>query len=202
MSQRDRQREREAQTEQQTELTARKSSQKVAAEIARGSVQKRHENPEFLDKIRDADYPDAVFPDLEDELGPALSGAHAVANREPGHAHKREWLNYNAAERQITEHQPGRLLKDDPELLAVAQGVRTADGRGFDPEAVDPAINKPKRKRALRDAYDIVTAIQSLGEGAKGLTSLTEATAVSKVEKNEQESKKGVKGRLSSLYGD
>lgn len=200
MSERERRKARKEQLEQQKELSASQEASKITAQASAQRVAETTQNPDFLDSLRKPDVDSGVFDWLEDELGPALSGAHAVANHRHGWAHKREWLNINAAERVVTEFSPGPLLREDPELLAIAQNRRHPENRdGYDPEAV-VTMTESHERRGVRDAYEVRTALQSLAEDSEGLSAVSEATAVQKVEKQQEDEASGATGRLKQLY--
>lgn len=174
-------------------LNASSSANRAAMASASQQAQETLFNPHFFDELRDPDVDSELYDWLEDELGPVLSGAHIVGNRDEHYEHQQQWLNQNRAERQIAERTPGRLLRNNPYLLAVAQDVSSPS----DPAFREP-MTQPKR-RVTRDAYDVATTLQSLSVGGYGLDSVTTATAESRVVKNDRE-KSGTASRLKKVF--
>lgn len=163
--------------EQREHLAAEGASQ-MATQAAHQQVAERLENPEFFDKLRDLDADTDEYAWVEDELGPAGAGAHIIGNRGPDYERVVEWSTRAAAERHITEGNPGRLVDEDRRQLAGPSGR--------DDVEPTPAFATDER-RAVRDGYQAVMALRSLAVENTGLKSVSEATAVSKVEKNEQD---------------
>jgi len=162
----------------QTEQQARSAAQQAATSASRQKLQEKIENPEFFQQLRDADLgaddANAEYSWLEDELGPATSGAHIIGNRSPEYENKVEWLNKNRAERVLAETSPGRLCQG--ETLEIAQRVHDRPDK-----QVAPGRTNDER-RAVRAAYRVLTNLRSLAVDNQGLKSVTQATAVSKVE--------------------
>jgi hypothetical protein len=164
----------------QAEQQARQIGQQAATSASQRKLEEKIENPEFFQQLRDADLSagdDSEFAWIEDELGPATSGAHIIGNRGPEYERQVEWLNRNRAERVISESEPGRLCSGS--TLRVAQRVHGRPDKDVKPERT------MDEKRGVRDAFDALTNLRSLAVGAQGLKSVTQATAVSKVEKSE-----------------
>lgn len=182
---------RDAQTEQQ----ARQAAQETAFAAARKKHAKRVENPEFFQQLRDADFPsdkEDEFSWLEDELGPATSGAHIIGNRSPDYEHEVKWLMQNRAERVLAETEPGRLCRGT--TRQIAEGVH---GR---PDKEPKPPRTTEERRGVRSAFRALTNLRALAVGAKGLDSVTQATAVSKVEKSEDENK-STRERVAGFLG-
>lgn len=177
----------------QRESAALEQAQRTASSSAQQQLQEVLQNPEFLQQLQDPDVDTAVHDWIEDELGAALSGAHIIANEEDQHRHRQRWLNQNKAERTLAERSPGRLLKEDAELKAIAQGIH----RRADKDARQEFVSD--EKRAVRDGYDVATARQSLGVEATGLESVTTATTEARTVQNTQEEESGIRSRVRGL---
>ncbi len=173
---------------------AASDASRSAMQMASKQVEHTQHNPNFLNEVRDADLDDGVFDWLEDELGPMFSKAHVVGNRGQDYEHRQTWLNQNKAERYIAERSPGRLLKDNPELMAISQDVEGTD----DPMFRD-AITSPKR-RAVRNSMEVATTLQSLSVGMQGLDAFTTATAENRVVRDQEENASGVKANAKKIF--
>lgn len=175
----------QTQTDQRVDLEQRSAGASSAASTAQRAasqkLQERLENPEFFDQLRDLDIDTTAYPWVEDLLGPLQSGAHLIANREPGYEQEARWLDRNRAERMVAERSPGRLCRG--KTLEIAQGVHKRDDASKRPRFTSD------QRRVMRDAMEAVTNYKTLGIETAGLSSVTEATAVSRVEKSEEETK-------------
>lgn len=176
------------------ESKALEQAQATAASSAQQQLQEVLQNPEFLQQLQDPDVDTDVHDWIEDELGPVLSGAHVIANEEEQHRHRARWLNQNRAERMLAEREPGRLLKDHPHMLAVAQGVHKRP----DKEKREPFLST--EKRAVRDGHDVATALMSLGVDATGLESVTTATTEARTVQNTQEEESGIRSKVRGAF--
>lgn len=159
--------------EEQTRRQAEMQSQSVAANAAIEKALREQEldREDFIDKLRAADVDGMVVEDLEEQLGPYLSGVYPIANLTPEDHHRHRWLNENEAERQIAAQNPGRLCRGA--LLELAQGTH----RRPDKWANQPRT--PDEERVTREAITGVrTAFQSLGKGGEGLSAVADITAV------------------------
>jgi hypothetical protein len=180
----------EQRLEYENERTASQQAASTAAKAANRKVQKRLENPEFFQQLRDPDVDSEKFDWVEQDLGPLFSGAHLIGNRDEQYEREAKWTNMAEAERIIAEGKPGRLCKGP--LLEIAQQVhRRPDKSATDPYSLD-------ERRVIRDAFEASTSLKSLSVDAKGLESVTTATAVHKTETNE-ETEKSMKERGASF---
>ena len=174
-------------------MNAASDASKAATQLATQQAQETTKNPEFLDKLRDPDVNNSeLYNWLEDEIGPALSGAHIIANRGPAYEQEIKWLNLNKSERIIAEGNPGRLCSDS--ILAVAQGVV---GR---PDKDVVTKRTQDERRVVRDAMDVATSLQSLGVENRGLKAVSEVTTSTEVKRNEETQSSGIKAKLSRFY--
>jgi hypothetical protein len=179
----------------QTEASAAEMGNQAAMRAAASTTaEETLMNPNFLRQIQDADVDSEVFDWLSDDMGPVFSGAHVVGNRRPEHEHRQDWLNRNKQERMITERTPGRLLQNNPHLLAVAQDVRGPD----DPEYRAPITSR--KRRAIRDAMEAATNLQSLSVDATGLESVTTATTESRVVKDREEESSSTVSKAKQIF--
>lgn len=160
----------EEETEAKKELSAVQSTTKAAAESAVRQVEERRENPELADKIRDPDVDTDRHDGVEDEMGAFLSRQFAFGNRPPSYEEESELLAENYAERVLIEKTPGRLLRENPVINAVMQGV---DGPE-DPEFVEPT--SPGDLRAIYQAASVGANMRSLAVKSKGIDALMTAT--------------------------
>lgn len=175
--------------QQQAGADASQSAQRMASQ----KVSEHLQNPEFLDKLRDADVDSDLFPWVEDELGPLTSGAHIIGNRSRGYEREAKWINLNRAERLNTEANPGRLLRENESMLKIAQGADHPEKEMTEPKTQD-------EKRVTRDAMEVVTNLQTLAVENKGLESVTTATAENRVVRSEQEDTSSTRAKLREFY--
>lgn len=198
----DPERQRERAIEKQTEAA---TEQQTAQEAQRQATQdlQRQQNPEFLDKLQD---PDADVSDLHDwvsdSLGPLLSGAHIIGNRGEEYEREAKWLDLNTAERLVAETDPGRLVDDNPRMLALAQGATEMSDDELD--GVDRSqVRLPttsEEKRVIRDGMEVATNRKSLAVGSKGLDSVTTATAEHRTVKEEQSDESTVRSTIKGMF--
>lgn len=196
MADRDVQRQKEIADEQR----AGERAATAASSMSQQQVKQRIQNPEFADKIRDADLPDdGAYGWLEDHLGPSISGAYATGNLPDEFFEQLYFLNRNLRERHLTESNPGFLLKEHPKLLAIAHGEVEPPGMEHVDEKKKPM--QSDEKRVLREAYDAVTALQSLGIEKAGLEGLTTATAEHRTVTDERQNKSATREKVEAFFG-
>lgn len=182
-------------------LQVSESMDRLAAEMAAEQSQHTIQNPEFLKQLQDPDADTDLWDWVESEVGPPLSGAHILGQRDDHYAEQQELLNRNLVERLIAERTPGRLLRDKPRLLALAQGVsgwRIDEGPQSDPRYRAPLTSR--KKRVLRQVHEIITQRQSLSINSEGLSAVADATVENKSISSEEASESGVANRLGGLY--
>jgi len=188
--------------EHQSKLSMEQQMSQLAGQMAAEESQHTIQNPEFLKQLQEPDADTAVWDWLEDEMGPALSGSHIIGQRGDHYEEQQELLNRSLVERIIAERSPGRLLRDKPRLLAIAQGVEEL--KGHDPDPNDhPAYRAPltsRKKARLRQLHEIITQRQSLSIGGEGLAAVANATVENRTVSNEEREENGAAGRLSRLY--
>jgi hypothetical protein len=150
------------QEDRQMNVAAEKTSQQVAAE----SVSEVHRNPEFVDKLQDLGVSSKTFSWIEEELGVELAGGHIFGNRDSGYTESMDLLSRNTSAMAVAESNPGRILRENPLMLAVARGIHHRVEPDEDPleELQDPAT--PKEKRALREASDLITNHKRMARGS------------------------------------
>jgi len=92
------------------------------------------------------------------------------------------------------ERTPGRLLKDRPRLLAIAQGYDSPN----DPEFREPLT--PRKERAIYGAAEISSDLMSLAKNRAGLDATTTATTENRVKRESAE--QSTREKLSDkIYG-
>jgi hypothetical protein len=188
------------QTQQQQYLEAQADLNRTTdaqAAAVRGALSKQveqYQNAGFLQAIQAADVDSPVWDWLEDDLGPVFSGAHILGERPRSYAEEADLLEANAAERVIAESSPGRFLKEDHELLAIAQDVHGVD----DPDFRDP-IGSGER-RAIRDAYDVAAQRKTMSIGGAGRDTVGTVQTETRTNKNEQQ-EQTTASRLSRIFG-
>lgn len=177
------------------ELTAFSSGTRAASQIAAEKTAERLMNPNFLSELKKSGVNNELYDWIEEELGPELAGGHIVGQREEHYRHQQEWLAKNRENRMIVERTPGRLIRDKPHLLAVAQGVDSPD----DPEFRSPIHNRPAKKRVIRGAHDVAVNLRSMSVGGYGLDSVTTATTEHRTVDRENEEKSGIASRAKRV---
>lgn len=165
-----------------------------AQRMAQQSVEEMLHNPEFLERVADPDMDTDVYDWVEDELGPVTSRAHILGYRSEDFERESKWLNMNKAERAITERNPGRLLRQNEDMLRIAQDAEQSHSRYRQPATSD-------QRRAFRDAYEVVTQRQTLSIEGKGIESQTKATAEHRTVTNQQEDSSTTRKTLRELMG-
>jgi len=156
-------------------------------------VQENKFNPGFLSEIQDPKVDTDRFSWIQDELGPVLSGAHLIGQRQEYFEQQQELLNRVKSEQIGVENTPGDLLQRHPNVLAVMQGAEGTD----DPE-FRGGIDQPKR-RALRDAMDVATTRQALSVGGEGIKAFTTATTETRQVTNEQEEESSILSKAKGV---
>lgn len=163
----------------------------------RGAMSKQveqYQNAGFLEAIQNPDVDTDVYDWIRADLGPVFSGAHVLGQRPESYAEEADLLEANAAERFIAENNPGRFLREDPELLAIAQDVHGTD---------DPRFREPIRsgeKRAVRDAFDVAAQRKTMSIGGAGRDTVGTVQTETRTNKNES-GEKTTAGRLSKIFG-
>jgi len=187
----------EAQQQAQKEQTEHSATVNSATQSAQSRVTENIMNPNFQAQLEAKDLDTDEYPWIEDELGPELAGSHLTGNRdEEAYEQEIRWLDPNKAERILAEKSPGRLLRQNPAMLKLAQRKN--------PELVDdPGIEEPmsrsKDRRAIRSAMDVATNRKSLAAGMSGLDATTTATAETRRVTNE-ENDSSTRDRVAKLW--
>lgn len=179
--------------------TEHSATTQSTVQSASSRVEENIMNPSFQAQLEEADLDSDEFPWIEDELGPELSGSHITGNRDP-EEYEREvkWLDANKAERIIAEKNPGRLLRQNPSMLKLAQ---QPNQRMVDDENIEEPMVRSKDRRAVRSGMEVVTNRKALSAGMSGLDATTTATAETRHMTNESEESSGLRERAKSLYG-
>jgi hypothetical protein len=180
--------------ESQADLNRTTDAQSAAVRGAMSKQIEQYQNAGFLEAIQNADVDSEVWDWLSDELGPVLSGAHILGERPRSYALEADLLEANAAERVIAESTPGRYLREDPELLAIAQDVNGVD----DPQFRDPVGSQDRR--AIRDAYDVAAQRKTMSIDGAGRDTVGTVQTETRTNKNEQQ-ESSTAGRLSRIFG-
>jgi hypothetical protein len=186
--------------EQQHELRQAQQEHQAAVQMAAEKQQRQVKNPEFLSQLQNADIDTALFDWLNDEIGVLASGSNIKGVRDESYAEQQELLVKNAIERAIAEGTPGRLLRENPRLHALAQGIQGSENH---PDPTDnphytPPLSSADR-RALRQAKDAIVNHQSLSIEGRGIDAVANATVERRsVEQSEQEAS-GVTSRLKGV---
>jgi len=187
--------------EQQHELKMERVGAKAAANAAMQKQQKKLENPEFLGQLQNADVDTEVFDWVADEAGPVFSGAHILGHRSEHYEEQQDLLNRNKGERLVAEQTPGRLLRENPRLLALAMGLQ---GTEQYPDPTDQpefraAMSSPD-KRVMRDAMEVATNRQSLSIGGRGVDAVSNVTVENRSMAREETSEDSVAGRVKEVF--
>lgn len=177
----------EPQLEDRHALDLERQSHQAATRVATEQDREKIKNPEFLAQLQDADVDSDLYDWVEDEFGPVFSGAHILGDRGEYYEEQQEFLNRNKVERMVAERKPGRLLRENPKLLALAQGFQ---GTREKPDPTDhPEFRTPissRKRRVVRDAGEIATTRQTLAIGGRGVDAVATATVENRTVTNEQ----------------
>jgi hypothetical protein len=185
----------------QHEQTIEQTANQVATDMAAQEAQHTVKNPRFLEELKESGIDSGVFDWLESELGPLVSGGQIVGNRGEHFEEQQEYLNPNAIERMIAERTPGRLLRENPEINAVMQGI-TGWEMGTGPES-DPRYRTPissRKRRVLREAAQVLTSRQSLAVGGRGLDAVANATVENRKVSNKERQEGAVTSRAKEVF--
>lgn len=194
------QEQKEALTEQHN-LQIEQDSHRAAVKGVAQEQQKFHKNPEFLKQLQDPDVDSELWDWLEDEIGPPLSGSHILGQRDESYEEQQSLLNRNKVQRMVAERTPGRLLKENPRMLAQAQGV-SASEQHPDPTQ-HPEFREPltsRKERVLRDAAEVITTRQTMSIGGRGVDAVSTATVENRTVTNEQKEASGVTSRAKEVF--
>jgi len=185
----------------QHEMNLEQSSHSAAVQAQLENEQRRVENPEFLKQLQDPDVDSELWDWVEAEIGPPLSGAHILGVRDESYEEQQELLNRNKVRRLEAERTPGRLLRENPRMLAQAQGI-TGTKQYPDP-TTHPQFRDPltsRKKRVIRDAAEIMTQRQSLSIGGRGIDAVSTATVENRTVTNEEQEASGIRGKASEVF--
>ena len=168
--------------EQQMNVAAERVSQQIAAE----EVSEIHKNPEFVDKLQDLGISSETFQWVGEELGVELAGAHIFGNRDQGYAERVDLLSDNTTAMVAAEATPGRILREHPDMLAVARGLHHRAGKDDNVlEMLQPPAS-PKEKRAIRASGELITNYKSKAEDGEGLNAVSTVTTERKQQTGEE----------------
>lgn len=160
----------EEQIDGRKEVSAFDASVRSAANAASRKVDETLMNPNFFAELKKHGVDSDLYDWISNEMGPEFADGQMVGNREGDHTHRQEWLGQNHIERMIAERTPGRLIKNKPYLLAVAQDCASPD---------DPAFRAPltgPKRRVLRSAQDVATNRKSMAVDGYATEAVTTAT--------------------------
>jgi hypothetical protein len=161
--------------EKRTDENVAASGAQAGMQTAARSQEHKIENQQFLNELRKADLDSEVFGSIQQQYPSWFSGAHAVTNRSDSWDQESDLLMMNKRERAYAERNPGRLLKDRPMLLAIAQG-NTGDAR--------PQPDQPMQsagRRAVYGAAEVAADLMTLSKDGAGLEATTTATTETRV---------------------
>jgi len=182
---------------QQMEQTANQVATDMAAQEAQHTVK----NPRFLEELKEADIDSPVFDWVEAELGAMVSGGQIVGQRGEHFEEQQEYLVPNELERVIAERSPGRLLRENPELNALSQGIRGWE-MGTGPET-DPEYRAPissRKRSALRRGKTAIVSRQNLATGGRGLDAVANATVENRKVSNKERKEGAVTSRAKEVF--
>jgi hypothetical protein len=184
--------EREQHAEKQTEEQVAASGAQAGMQTAARSQEHKIENQQFLNELRKSDLDSDVFGSLEQQYPSWFSGAHAVTNRSDSWDTESDLLMQNKRERAYAERNPGRLLRDRPMLLAIAQGRHEA------PRAEPLSPMKSRERRAVYGAGEVAADLMALSKDGAGLEATTTATTETRVTRESEES--GTASKVSKVF--
>jgi len=192
---------RKEQMDRQHEMSMQQNQQQLAAQMARERSQETVRNPNFHSEIGDPDVDSEQYDWVTAEFGPTFSKAQIHGNFHEDFGLERDILNPNLAERIIAESNPGETLRQDHELLALAQGIK---GTEQYPNPTDnPAFREPmdaSERRIVRESARVATVQQSLGADAKGIDSQTTVKTETETISSESEQSHGLRERLGGVF--
>jgi len=178
--------------QKQTDEQVAASGAQAGIQTASRQQQHKIENQQFLNELRKADVDSEVFDWLESEFPSWFSGAHSVTNRSETWDKESDLLMMNKRERALAERNPGRLLRDRPMLLAIAQGRHDAGS----PQPLDPMTSE--QRRVVYGGAEVAADLMTLSKDGAGLEATTTATTETRVTRESEES--GVSSRVGKVF--
>jgi len=197
---------------EQRNNTAFDRAQRQAVAKQHEKVSKTKMNPGFYREIADLNIESEQYDWLENELGAKAAPGHILGKRPEEYVFQQMLLNRNQANRMITEGERGRLLKKNPVVDAVFQGLGGKQCVEWNEQTqrltLTPTahtnfaapIESSAERRQFRDAMDLQTTRESLAVEGEALDALTKATTES-VHRNERDEQETKAGRVASVLG-
>jgi hypothetical protein len=167
----------EKQTDEQVAATGAQAGMRTASR----SQEHKIENQQFLNELRKPDLDSDVFGSIKQQYPSWFSGAHSVTNRADSWDTESDLLMQNKRERAYAERNPGRLLRDRPMLLAIAQG-RTDHGQ---PQPLPPMTSR--ERRAVYGSAEVAADLMTLSKDGAGLEATTTATTETRVTRESED---------------
>lgn len=182
----------------QMDVSAEKRSQQIAAE----EVSEIHRNPEFMEKLQELGVQSETFEWIEEELGVELAGAHVFGNRDDGYAERVDLMSSNTTAKLVAEASPGRILREHPDMLAIARGLHhRVDGTVEDVlNELQPPANA-QEKRVMRSADELITNHKAKAEDSTGLDAVSTVQTERKNHSNEESETTSEERALKGFLG-
>lgn len=182
----------------QMDVSAENRSQQIAAE----EVSEIHKNPEFMEKLQELGIQSETFEWVQEELGVEVAGAHVFGNRDKGYAERVDLMSSNTTAKVVAEASPGRILRENPDMLAVARGLHhRVDGTVDEVLAeLQPPANT-REKRAMRASDELITNIKAKAEGSEGLDAVSTVQTERKNHSNEESETTAEERTLKGFIG-
>jgi hypothetical protein len=171
----------------QEEQTQAEAARLGAEEATQNDPMANMDPEDILEKLRDPDIDSPEFTEIEELLGPYLSGQHVTTYHDPDDRKKLELLNMALTKRVIKERNHGRLCTGP--FLEVAQRV---DGRPD--KSVKEKWTDDERAAVRTALMEVRTAMQYLGINHTGLSKIADThieTQMRRVDGSEESSRLG-----------
>jgi hypothetical protein len=186
----------------QDEQHAKQSTRQTAQQVARSKAGETHKNPQFLQQLGDAGLESRKLDWLQDEFPALLSAAHVKGFRSSEYDEQAWLLDPITIEEFIAERNPGRAVRQDEHLWALAQGIK---GTEKHPDPTDsPDFEEPitsNERRVLRQLAEVASNMKSLSSEGKGFDGVSKVQTETKTFTHEDEEQSLVGRAASGVFG-
>jgi hypothetical protein len=182
----------------QDEQHAAQATRQTAQRVASSQADEQFKNPDFLRQLGEAGVQSSKIDWLRDEFPALLSASHVKGYRSSEYDEQAWLLDPVVIEEFIAERNPGRAVRQDEHLWALAQGIQ---GTEKHPDPTDnPDFEEPissNERRVLRQLAEVASNMKSLSSEGKGFDGVAKVQTETRTIRHEDEEESLV-GRVSS----
>lgn len=179
------------QRQRETEEQLHAASQQEALRQQTERQRQQLENGWFLKELTDVDLDSELADWIQEEYPTWFSSIRAMSERPDNWGEMADLKMGNRRERAVAERTPGRLLRDRPYLLAIAQGENSL-------QELRGAMTSDQR-RLTRGAADVAADLMALSTDGEGLKAVSTATTETHVKREDAEDK-SAKKRIAGVF--